>query len=128
LLEELDESGEFYIDRGARVLYFWPPGPSEGSADRSFDAECAAGADEGRAARHAARHHVRGDAGGRDRISGGRRACIENCTIRNTRQLAIRISGGTAHRIDHCDIYDTGAGGLVVEGGDRKTLTAAKHE
>src|SRR5438046_521816 len=31
LLEELDEPGEFYIDRAARKLYFWPPAPIAGA-------------------------------------------------------------------------------------------------
>jgi hypothetical protein len=36
VLAELDEPGEFYIDRAARVLYFWPPEPiGEKRASRS---------------------------------------------------------------------------------------------
>jgi hypothetical protein len=53
---------------------------------------------------------------------------IEDCTIRNAREMAIRVSGGTEHHIDRCQVYDTGAGGLLVEGGDRKTLTPAGHQ
>jgi len=53
---------------------------------------------------------------------------IEACQVRNTRQLGIRVSAGTAHRVVDCDVHDTGTGGLLLEGGDRKTLTAAGHE
>ena len=27
LLEELDQPGEYYVDRAAGRLYFWPPAP-----------------------------------------------------------------------------------------------------
>ena len=43
-------------------------------------------------------------------------------------QLGIRVSGGAGHRVEACDIHDTGTGGLVLAGGDRKTLTPAGHE
>ena len=32
LFEELDSPGEWYFDREAQVLYFWPPAPLEGKA------------------------------------------------------------------------------------------------
>ena len=38
------------------------------------------------------------------------------------------MSGGASHRVEGCDIHDTGTGGIVLEGGDRKTLTPAGHE
>jgi hypothetical protein len=38
------------------------------------------------------------------------------------------VSGGTGHRVEGRDIHDTGTGGLVLEGGDRKTLAPAGHE
>ncbi len=34
-------------------------------------------------------------------------------------------NGGTNHGVLSCDIYNTGAGGVVLGGGDRKTLTPA---
>ena len=32
---------------------------------------------------------------------------------------------GTRHGVVGCDIYNTGAGGIILGGGDRKTLTPA---
>jgi hypothetical protein len=61
-------------------------------------------------------------------IAAGHDVRIENCTVRNVRELGIRVDGGVAHRITHCDITDTGAGGITLSGGDRKTLTPAGHE
>ncbi|MDQ6631050.1 MAG: right-handed parallel beta-helix repeat-containing protein, partial [Verrucomicrobiota bacterium] len=128
ILEELDEPGEFYIDRVAGVLYFWPPSPLENSrvtlsllnapllvltnvehvTFRGFTVEASLG--------------------NGIEIFSGRSNRIENCVVRNTRQLGIRVIGGTGHVVERCEIHDTGTGGLVLEGGDRKTLTPAHHE
>jgi len=127
LLEELDQAGEYYIDRVTGRLYVWPPadlaharmvlstlnGPIISVEDaeyltlRGFVVEAALG--DG------------------IRVRGGRAVCIERCVVRNTRKLGIRVRGGGGHRVEGCDIHDTGTGGLVLEGGDRKTLTAAGH-
>ena len=128
LLEELDEPGEFYLDRAAGALYFWPPA----SLDKprvvlsTLNAPLVSFHDT---------EHVRwqgftleaGLANGLE-MSGGRSNTIEACTVRNTRLLGMSINGGAGHRVVDCDIYDTGTGGLVLEGGDRKTLTPAGHE
>jgi parallel beta-helix repeat protein len=39
----------------------------------------------------------------------------------------ILIEGGSEHRMDGCDIYDLGDAGIVLDGGDRKTLTPGGH-
>ena len=36
-------------------------------------------------------------------------------------------NGGKNHRIVNCKIYDTGAGGMLLSGGDRKSLTPAHN-
>ena len=61
-------------------------------------------------------------------ISGGTDCRILACEVRNIRQLGIRVCGGISHRVEACDIHDTGAGGLVMMGGDRKTLTPGGHQ
>jgi hypothetical protein len=38
------------------------------------------------------------------------------------------VSGGSGHSVEACDVHDTGTGGIVLSGGDRKTLTPAGHE
>jgi hypothetical protein len=128
LLEELDEPGEFYIDRVAGILYFWPP----------------SALDEARVALSILNaplllltnvEHVtfRGfiveaSLGNGIEMFGGRSNRFESCVVRNTRQLGIRVTGGEGHVIESCDIHDTGTGGLILAGGDRKTLTPAHHE
>jgi Right handed beta helix region len=126
LLSEIDQPGEWYLDRDTGVLYFWPPDSLEtGQAIvsvlptlllmentshvtlRGFIFE---------AARSTALI-----------ISGGTGNRIIGCTIRNVGGSAVSISGGSSHGIVGCDIYQCGAGGVSLSGGDRKTLTAASH-
>ncbi|MDB6124115.1 MAG: hypothetical protein JWQ71_3108 [Pedosphaera sp.] len=128
VLEELDEPGEFYLDRSARVLYFWPPASMDGArvALSTLNAPLLR-------LKNAEYINIQGlileaCLGDGLELVGGRRIQVENCTVRNTRQLGIHVTGGSGHRIENCDITDTGTGGLVLEGGDRRTLVAAGHE
>ncbi len=127
LLEELDQSGEYFLDSATGTLYFWPPGPLEGSRIvlsrlrepmiQITDAS-----------------HIRFEgiviencAGTAIRVTGGNRVTLAGCVIRNTGQNGVSISGGEAHAVQSCDIYDTGATGLEISGGDRKFLTPCGH-
>lgn len=126
LLCELDQPGEWYLDRENGRLYFWPPGPLlTGRAVVSvlptlvtFD-EVSCVTLRGlifEAARETA-IIMRGGTGNR----------ILGCTLRNLGGSAISISGGSNHGVVGCDISQCGAGGVSLDGGDRKTLTAAGH-
>ena len=128
LLEELDQPGEFMLDRVAGRLYVWPPAdlakarvtlatleaPVVALQDashltlRGFVIEC--GLDDG------------------VQVTGGADCGLVSCEVRNLRRLGIRVTGGARHRVAECDIHHTGQGGLVLGGGDRKTLTPACHE
>ena len=37
------------------------------------------------------------------------------------------ISGGTRHGVIGCDVTETGLGGILLNGGDRRTLTPGGH-
>ena len=128
VLEELDQPGEYYLDRAAGRLYLWPPSTMAEAhiVLSTLNAPLVSLQD-------ASYLTLRGfivEAGLADGlvVTGGRGNRIEACIVRNTRQVGIRVSGGTGHRVEGCDIHDTGTGGLVLEGGDRKTLAPASHE
>ncbi len=126
VLEELDEPGEWYLDRASGVLYFWPPAPvSQGRVFVSmlddavtihggrnvtiegFTIEC-----------------MRGSA---VTIRDSEKVRIAGCVIRNVGNAGVSISGGGDCRVIGCDIYETGDGGIRLSGGDTKTLTPAGH-
>ena len=128
LLEELDSPGEFYIDRVDGLLYLWPPSPPA-------DARIVLSTLNGPLIVLRGTEHiilsgfiVEAGLGNGIEIVGGRGNRLEDCEIRNMRQLGIQVSGGKAHCVAACNIHDTGTGGLLLEGGDRKTLTAAGHQ
>lgn len=127
VLEELDQPGEWFLDRANGRLYFWPPAPV-----RSGEAVLSLLDQPLIRMAGAAFITVRGVAleatrGSGAEIGGGNGNRIEGCTLRNLGNLGVSISGGTNHGVLGCDIFDTGDGGVSLGGGDRQTLTPAGH-
>jgi Right handed beta helix region len=157
LLEELDQPGEWYLDRTTGHLYFWPPGPIDG-------AEVAVSLLEHpmvtmREVSHVAFQgitfeYARGIA---MQMLGGTQNRVTNCTFRNIGDLAMILGdgaseetpvgllgcsvfsrsyqdtvwnrhAGTGHRIEGCHLYNLGEGGIILGGGDRITLTPGGNE
>ncbi len=141
LPEELDAPGEWYLDRQSGILYFYPPAETETAEifvsllrepllhledtrgvvlrDLTLEYSCGAGIV----------------------ITGGQDNRISGCTIRNLGTVAVSIgrlkadlggtiykntlyngNAGTGNGVSACEIYRTGEGGILLGGGDRKTL------
>jgi hypothetical protein len=128
LLEELDTPGEFYIDRAANLLYFWPP--SDLTKAQVIISTLDAPIITLQGASFITLRNLTVACGLRDGIEvrNGASCAIEACEVCNMREMGISIVGGQLHRVEACDIHDTGTGGLRLEGGDRKTLTSAGHQ
>ena len=154
LLEELDQPGEWFLDRKTGVLYFWPPAPlqlrvqgSEFNARRSmFDVQGSEFAPQDSPPevllsllsepllkltdvshvtfRGLILEATRGSA---VQIHGGSSNRITACLIRNIGNYGVTIEGGTGHGVQACDIFDTGDGGVSLDGGDRQTLRPGGH-
>jgi len=126
LLSEIDQPGEWYLDREAGILYFWPPAPIEkGRPMVSVLETLATMKDVSHVTiRGMTLEGVRGTA---ITITGGTKNQIAGCTLRNLGSWAVKVSGGTASGVVGCDICETGEGGIALGGGDRKTLTPANH-
>ena len=128
LLEELDQPGEYFIDRNSGELFFWPPAPLRGAR-----VVLSTLTQPVIALRNASYVTLRGftveaGAGNGIEIKGGRNNSILACRIRNTGMDGVVVEGGTQHRVVACDIFDTGTAGLKIGGGDRQTLTPSGHE
>jgi len=127
ILEEVDEPGEWYLDRTSGILYFWPPQPIDQS--RAMVSVIESPMIHINGASHVAIQGLtiecaRGTA---IQIAGGDDNRVADCTLGDLGNYGIAIDGGTNHRVDGCTIYETGDGGVSVDGGDRKTLKSAGH-
>jgi len=126
LLCELDRPGEWYIDRAAGVLYFWPPTPlSDGCAEVSVASGVFTLTDAADVTLSGfAMENLRGTAVS---VKNGVRCRVVGCTIRNTGNHAVTVVGGRACGVEGCDMEGMGGGGIYLIGGDRATLTHAGH-
>lgn len=126
LLCELDRPGEWYLDRQAGILYFWPPA-------NMVDEDVTVSVLRDPVTLENTSHitlrgfvleAVRGTA---IQVTGGEAVQIAGCTIRNVGGDAVRVTGGSRHTVSDSDIYQTGGGGIHLDGGDRRTLTPGGH-
>ena len=139
LLEELDEPGEWYLDRPSGRIYFWPPAPLAGGHpvvslletplaklnEVCFVTLCGLVFECGRASGV--------------ELTGGVSNLVAGCTFRNLGTHAVSIGEGrrggrtpgsarlaTTHNgVVSCNIYAVGEGGIRLTGGDRQTLAPA---
>ena len=126
LLSELDEPGEWYLDRATGILYFWPPAPlDQARVTVSILPSLLTLKDVSHVdLRGLILESTRGTA---VTMTGGSANTIIGCTLRNIGNRGVVISDGIGHRVIGCDIYRTSDGGISLSGGDRATLTPAMH-
>ena len=127
LLEEIDQPGEYYLDREAGVLYIYPPTDldnatvevgllstpmvtMDGVTDVRF---------EGLTFDLARYHGLI--------LTGCSRCLIAGCTVSRMAGNGITITGGEANGLLGCDIHTMGRRATEVIGGDRATLTPGRH-
>ena len=127
ILSELSSPGEFYIDRDAGKLYFYPPGKIQNS--EIIVSTLNSSVINIKEASNVALYGLTLEGTWQNAIemSGGRNNLIAGNTIRNTGILGILISGGWNHGVVGCDIYDTGEGGIKLTGGNVEKLVPGCH-
>ncbi|MEA1952649.1 MAG: right-handed parallel beta-helix repeat-containing protein, partial [Planctomycetota bacterium] len=127
LLSEIDQPGEWYLDRGTAALYLYPPSdPNKAVLELStVDYPFV----EMKDVSHVSFERFVWEFGGGDvvRISGGEHCLLAGCTIRHCGGNGVAIRGGRNHGLLSCDIYSLGRGGVAVDGGNRKTLAPGGH-
>ena len=122
ILAEIDEPGEWYLDRDTGVLYFWPPGPiTQGRTLVSVLPTLVHMQDVSYVTiRGLLLECMRSTA---IVVRGGTQNHVVGCTIRNGAGGAVSVSNATNSGVYGCDIYDMGGGGISLWAGDRKALT-----
>lgn len=126
VLEELDSPGEWYLDKKAGKLYFWPP-------ERISDGDAVLSRLESIVSlKNASNVTLRGlqlecCQGVAAVLKGCTNSRIVGCIIRNTGGYGVIIEECTGSSVIGCDIHDTGRGGVILSGGDRKTLAPGRN-
>lgn len=146
VLEELDEPGEWYLDRATGTLYFWPPEPIvRGKV-------CVSLLEKPLVVLRGCQHlTLRGlilecTRGSAVEIVGGHHNLVAGCTLRNIGTVGVAIGGvvpnlerriyndtmfagnaGTDNGVVSCEILDTGEYGIILGGGNRKTLEPGRN-
>ena len=128
VLEELDQPGEWWLDRPAGRLYLWPKADADLATARVSLLE-------------APLLHVRGashvrleglvfeESRGRGAvIAEGAAVEIRGCEFRNLGDLGIELAGGKNHVVRSCDLHGLARGAIKADGGDRRTLTPGGHQ
>ncbi len=126
ILEELDQPGEFYLDRATGILYFWPPSPIKNARVAVSILETPLVTIENAShitMRGLTFEHARGDG---IRITGGAHCLIAGCAVRNIGCTGISIQGSTESGVQSCDLYNIGETGIVINAGDRAKLIPGK--
>ena len=127
LLEEIDEPGEWYLDRSTGVLYFYrPEAPANGVVQLSLLPEPMVQMDS---VAHVTLEGLVLELGRADGIviRGGQDCLVAGCTVRRLGGDGVSIAGGARHGVLSCDLHTLGRGGTRVQGGDRKTLEPSGH-
>ncbi len=125
-ISEIDEPGEWAVDRANRRLYLWPAGDL-----RTAPAVLAVGGTLVQAERLA---HVAFE-GLVFEICRKNALSLKDCTavsvaastIRHTGSWAVGLEGGERGTVFGCDLYDLGEGGVNAVGGDRDKLLPGRH-
>ena len=127
LLEELDQPGEWYLDRGTGVLYFYPPSdPSRAVIEMNLLSTPMLTMDK------VANLRLEGlvfDLARFDcaMINNSERCLVAGCTVKRIAANGIQIKGGRGCGVLGCDLHHIGARAATISGGDRRTLTPAHH-
>ena len=146
LLEELDEPGEWYLDGRTASLYFWPPEPI--GSGRIYVSLLETPLVELRDTQYVTLRNLVLECtrGSGVEIIGGRNNLVAGCTLRNIGTVAVAVGGvvedierrlynntmftpkaGTDNGVVSCDIYNVGECGVILGGGNRKTLKPGRN-
>jgi len=126
LLCELDDPGEWYLDRANGRIYFDPPGELKpGAAEVSVCPTLILATDVSHVSFEGLTCETARGSG--IVIRNGESCRVARCTLRNLANHGVVIDEGHGCRVDGCDIYGLGGGGIYLVGGDKPTLSPGRH-
>jgi hypothetical protein len=126
LLEEIDEPGEYYMDRTSGILYCWPVAPLSGATIQVSMVEGSLLILGGTEYVKLSDLTIEATRGPLLQINGGDDNTVLRCLFRNGGEYAALVSG-TSNGLDQCDIVDCGEDGVILRGGLRSSLIAGNN-
>jgi autotransporter-associated beta strand protein len=127
LLEEIDQPGEWYLDRAKGMLYLYPSvDPGTAAVDLSML--------PGTMLTVTNASHVRieglvfeSSRGGGLVLENASHCLIAGCTVRNVSGVGVSINGGQRNSMIGCNLHDLEHTALHINGGDIDQLVPASH-
>ncbi|WP_221030142.1 right-handed parallel beta-helix repeat-containing protein [Actomonas aquatica] len=127
VIEELDQPGEWCIDREAGLVYFLPPSPVESGTVYVSVVETPLVQMDYVSYVEFSGFELTASRGMGIQINGGEAVTVAGCSLTNLGGTAVEINGGWRHTVQSCDMSELARGGIWVDGGDRATLTPSAH-
>lgn len=127
LLEEIDEPGEWYLNRGNGNLYLYPPADlAKSTVEISMLSTPMISAKD---VAHVRFEGLTFDLGRGDGIvlENCTDCAVAGCTVSRMAGNGIRVLGGSRDTLLSCDVHTIGRRATEVIGGDRATLTPGGH-
>ena len=127
---ELDQPGEWYLDRTEGLLYWYPP--KEVNLQKDEVTLSIFGSPYMLELRNCSYVTIQGltfqeGRGSAILVNEGKNCLISDCRIERFGSDGIHMLDGSENGISGCLIRTLGCGGIRIKGGDRKTLTPANH-
>ena len=125
--EEIDQPGEWYIDRSTGMMYLYPLDDGTDADLRTTSLDQNLIISGGAAYTTFKGLTVTGGRKNGFQISGSDHVVISDCDINSFEEKAVLLEGGTNNGVLNCHIHHTGTGGVLVTGsGDVDTLTSGE--
>ncbi|HWS01668.1 MAG TPA: right-handed parallel beta-helix repeat-containing protein [Prolixibacteraceae bacterium] len=127
---ELDQPGEWYLDRTDGLLYWYPP--KEVNPVNAKVTLSEFGFPHMVEMKNCSNMTLQGltfeeGRGSAILVSGGKNCLISGCRIERFGKDGIHVEEGSGHGISGCLLRTFGCGGIKMTGGERKTLRPAGH-
>ncbi|NUQ66324.1 MAG: right-handed parallel beta-helix repeat-containing protein [Pirellulales bacterium] len=131
MFEELDAPGEWYLDRAAGTLYFWPPDDADLATMNVYAPTLRTVVQLTGVSHVTFRGFTVGCCSGTAVVLSNTSGClVAGNTIRGVGDYGgsgVAVNGGSKNGVVGNDIDDVGRDGIFISGGDRITLTPAEN-
>jgi len=136
LLCELDEPGEYWLDRNSGHLFWYAPDWFRANAGGQSSSSTFVSVFSGDYAfilndcKNVTICGVTmcGLRGGAISITGGENVTVADCKLYDIANDAITVTGGHGHKISGCTLSELGCSGIILVGGNRDILEDARFE